>query len=678
MGGEYFDVLKSMRARVACMPGPTRPSAEADEQHGAVEVPVHSAPEPFLDTAAAEALPQPVPPAHSTQPAAGTIKSGELRHRDGSQLAEHAASPSGASEMSSLSSLQEPLPGRVDDFDATLELSRRPIPAHSPKEAPQKATSKPEQSHAVADAAAAAAAAPAADAPPASAADAAPAAASKAVSQPAQAGAIHGLGWSLKAPLGSAAAKPSLSAKQWHHVRMWSFGDGKISARRTAPKSSASAAKKARVPAVPDGATKSANKQQAAAGPHKLPRQPQQHGFVPRPQQPPNNAQHPAPPMQQQQLPPPASAPGMPLSQAAQLRLPLLKIPPRSQAATSTAMRIKVPARPGAPRQGPSSAAAPAPKAGGLEALTAHVQPQPSAIQQQQDTSADEPGLMHPSWMDEGLEAAERLQLLACDEVLPETDLPLRPQPRVNLARNLGLLRPPSLLTAPSVTQKFQERLTAAMSSPDRHATAFPLGTPGAGGSAFADARHAANNGAPSGSSSAFASVSQPRRKSAWEAALEAVIEEEGLLDWHPDSAGHHAPRGTRAGSHEQESTEHGGAAATRRGGGRPRRAVRAPVGFFEEPDFSTGGDTETDSEARRPPMRRAAKSRRVGRPSKAPAQPSLPCSRVATFQDVQRWKRGLPKERKPAPASRAAPCQSPNRQASPCSCARDRLPVLL
>ncbi|KAK9916526.1 hypothetical protein WJX75_003737 [Coccomyxa subellipsoidea] len=203
--------------------------------------------------------------------------------------------------------------------------------------------------------------------------------------------------------------------------------------------------------------------------------------------------------------------------------------------------------------------------------------PQPSANQQERGASAIGTRPIQPSLFPGkggSGNAADSLvhpTLLACDEVLPETDQPLRPMPRINVARDMGLMQPPPLvMTAPSVAQKFQERLTAAMSDPGRHSVAgasFPLGT--AGGSAFAGARPEPHIGESS-------LIPKPRRRKA--------------------------------------------------------RAA-APVGFFEEPDFTSGGETEPEVSEPPQPPRRAAKARHASRASAAPAQPSLPRKTVKKQQ---------------------------------------------
>lgn len=664
------------------MPGPARPVAEPDEQQGAVEVVVQAAPVSFHAPTGAVTLPQDAPIPHSAQPAESPMKRKREEHRgDGSRKAAHKASPSGASEMSSLSSLHQPPPDSVDDFDATLELSRRPSPP--PKEAPQKATSQPQQSHATADAAAALEAMSQPSQPAAAAAPIAAAVAPVAAAAAAAAAATTpGVGWSAGASQGATFAKPRLSDDQMQHVRMWSFGDGKVSERRDRKKPSASAAKKGRVQGHdPQSAANLFSKeQQLASGPQQLPRRPQEHGYVPGSQQPPKQAQHAPQHMLQHQPPLQRSTPDVAsLGDLYKQRLPLLKMPRRLQAATGTAMHVKVPLRPGAARQGPSQATgtmqAPAQRihtASSMRDMAARMQPQPSANQQERGASAIGTRPIQPSLFPgkggsgNAADSLAHPTLLACDEVLPETDQPLRPMPRINVARDMGLMQPPPLvMTASSVAQKFQERLTAAMSDPGRHSVAgpsFPLGT--AGGSAFAGARPEPHIGESS-------LIPKPRRRSAWEAALEAVIEEEGFQAWRPpDSAGRHAPRSTERPAAGRQQRRQGldekRATATTRGVGRPRRKARAaaPVGFFEEPDFTSGGETEPEVSEPPQPPRRAAKARHASRASAAPAQPSLPCSRVATFNEVQRWKRGQPRLRKPLLASRQATCQSPNRHA--------------
>ncbi|BDA40641.1 hypothetical protein COCOBI_01-2940 [Coccomyxa sp. Obi] len=663
MPTDQFDLLKSMRARMACMPGPARSSAHNEEQSQGVEVAVHAAPQSFLLPTGAARKPQ-----NSAETA---VKRSDDHSRGTSQRPQEGC-PSGASDMSSLSSLHEPLPDRVDDFETTLELSRRPATAHPQKEPPQKETKKPEA--------------------PSS---AAPSATLEPVSQPSQAAAIPpGVGWSAEAPSQPGAAKPKLSDKQEHHIRTWSFGDGKVSARQDWLRA---AARKGKAQAqIPPGAAKAFSKQQQPE------RQSQQ---LPQkaPQQPAHQAQPEQPPRAQ-----PHAAASAPSARPAQQRLQPVKIPaPQPQPAPATALRVKVPPRHNIAQQGPDTPAGPPVasfhQSNNMEVLPAHVQQPLVATLQQKGTTDGSLGpeavklLPHTAGSSERDAAAGSLDqptLLACDEVLPETDLPLRPMPRLNMARDLGLPQPHMLETAPSVAQKFQDRLTAVISGPGRRSTsssAFIRSTPAPGGSAFSAAGPApmvaTGRGAP-GRSSAFAGLQPPRGLSAWEAALEAFCaelseddeEEEGFQAWRPNgatrlAAARHNARVVQrqaAGRQQQRRQASGGkrAAAPASSSERPRRRARAaaPTGFYEERDVPTSSETESEVAlpSRPPPppqpRRGRAKSRHAGHAAAAPVKPSLPCSRVATFEEVQRWKRGRPQQKKPAAAHRADVCLSPNR----------------
>lgn len=653
---DHFDLVKSMRARMACMPGPARSSAPYEEQSQGVEVAVHAAPHSCLFPRAAAAT----KPQDTAEAAKKTV---DDHSRDRSQTPQEGC-PSGASDMSSLSSLHEPLPDRVDDFDATLEISRPPAPADSAKEAPQGDTRNPEA--------------------PSS----APLSATlEAVSQPSQAAAILGVGWSAEAPSQPGAAKPELSAKQAEHIRIWSFRDGKVSARQ---EKSHAADKKGKAQAQnPPGAAKALSKKQQP-----VPRSEQL------PQKAPQQPAHQAQPEQRAraQLHAAASAPS---DRPAQQRLQPVKIlAPQPQPAPATALRVKVPSVNNAAQQGPDTPAG-APVASfhqsdNMEAPPVYVQEALAATIQQE-------GTMDGSLVSEAVKPLSRIAgsserdaaaggldqptLLACDEVLPETDLPLRPMPRLNMARELGLPQPRLLETAPSVAQKFQDRLTAVISSPGRRSassSAFIPSAPAPGGSAFSAAAPAAAVGtgprAPGRSS-----LQPPRGLSAWEAALEAFCAE--LSDDDGGQEGFHARRSNtvsrqkaaarvvqrRAAARRQRKQASGGkrAAASASGSEQPRRRKRAaaPKGFYEEPESSPSSGTESEvapPEQQQPPplqpRRKRARSWHASSAAAAPVEPRLPCSRVATFEDVQRWKHGWPQQKKPAAAHRADVALSPSR----------------
>ena len=634
MSTDHFDLLKSMQARMACMSGPARSGFHNEEQSEGVDIAVHAAPHSFCPIGAAKK------PQNS---ATAAMKTSDNHSGDRTQRPQKGF-PSGASEMSSLSSLHEQLPDRMDDFDATLELSRRPAPANPQKEAPQEETRKPEA--------------------PSS---AAPSAALEAVLQPSRAAAVPGVGWSAKAPSHPGAAKPKLSAKQAEHIRIWSFRDGKVSARHQKPRAAASKGK-VLSQNPPGAANASSKKQQPVQRSQQLPQKaPQQAAHKAQPKQPPRAQLHAA-----------ASAPSASSAQQCvqQLEIPALQL----QTAAATALRVTVPPRDYVAQQDQDIPAR-------TPVTSSH---QPSNMEQQEGTTDGSLGLEAGKLLSQIARMTERdaaaggldhPTLLACDEVLPETDLPLRPVPRLKLAKDRALPQPGLLETAPSVAQKFQDRLTAVISSSARRSassSAFVPSAPAPDGSAFPAAALGAGPRAPGRSS-----LQPPRGLSAWEAALEAFCaelsdddneKEEGFQARRPNGA---RPRNgavchtTRvvqrraAGRQLRRQASSAKRGATHLSTSRRRARAATPKGFYEEPDLHTGSDTETDvapASLPQQPRRRRAKKWHAGRAAEAPVERILPCSRAATFEEVQHWKRGRPQQKKPAAAHRADASLSPSR----------------